>query len=176
MYLNLGCGDAPVKGFLNIDLHQGKYVDEVIDLNILPWKWQDESVDGINISHCLEHLSNTVKILKECHRILKPDGFLEIRVPHASCLTAQGNLEHTGRLFTTASFDFLTSDGYLFGRKLFKQEYMKIRWFRKGFSNIWLISWFVQLFIDLSPKAFERMWCYWVGGADELLWRGRKLE
>jgi len=170
--LNLGCGDSSIEGCINVDLHPGKYVNETVDLNVLPWKWKDNSIDGIYISHCLEHLNDTVNILKECHRILKPGGFLDIKVPHASCLTAQGNLDHTGRLFTTASFDFLTTDNYLFGQKLFEQEYLKIKWFRKGFSNIWLIEWFIQFFIDLSPKAFERIWCYWVGGADEIAWKG----
>ena len=156
--LNLGCGPVYEKGMINVDKSTRWRVDEVVDLDILPWKWGNDSVDGIHMWHCLEHLKDTIGVLRECYRILKVGGWLYIGVPHASCINAQGNLEHTGQLFTTASFDFLTSDNYLMGKKMFEQEYLRIRWFQKGFSNMWLVEWLPQLFINLSPKAFERGW------------------
>ncbi len=173
--LNLGCGPVYKEGMINVDKSPVWKTDAVVDLNLYPWYWEANSVDGIYMWHVLEHLEDVVGVLKECHRILKVGGWLHIGVPHASCINAQGNLEHTGRLFTTASFDFLTSSNYLFGECMFKQDYLKIRWFQKGYKSMWLVEWLPQLLINLSPKCFERGWCYLVGGANGVEWKGTKV-
>lgn len=36
--LNLGCGDLPIKGAINVDTKLGEYVDKVVDLRLLPWE------------------------------------------------------------------------------------------------------------------------------------------
>ena len=38
MRLNLGCGNKPIEGYINIDSIKGKYVDKVLDLNKTKWK------------------------------------------------------------------------------------------------------------------------------------------
>lgn len=45
-------------------------------------KYDNNFFDCINISDVLEHVSNPVDFLIECHRILKPDGHIYLGVPN----------------------------------------------------------------------------------------------
>lgn len=51
----------------------------------------DNSIDAINCSHMLEHLTREegLKFLKECNRVLKPDGIIRIAVPNAERLVSE---------------------------------------------------------------------------------------
>lgn len=46
---------------------------------------RDNSLDFVFSSHCLEHLENWEKALKEWHRTLKSGGVLFLYLPHSSC-------------------------------------------------------------------------------------------
>ena len=50
----------------------------------------DQSVDLILFHHVLEHIprEHTIPLLREFYRVLRPGGYLNIRVPNASCLLA----------------------------------------------------------------------------------------
>jgi len=89
--LNVGCGTNPKPGWVNIDLGRG--ADVAVDVRGgLPF--DDHSCDLIYSEHFLEHLiypQESVPFLRECRRILKADGRIEIGVPDAhyvveSCL------------------------------------------------------------------------------------------
>ncbi|MCA9478560.1 MAG: methyltransferase domain-containing protein [Nanoarchaeota archaeon] len=86
--LNLGCGTDHMKGWLNVDYKDLPEVDKVMDLNKFPYDFKSNSVDYIYMDHVLAHLKYPNKTIKECHRILKKGGILEIKVPHFSCHTA----------------------------------------------------------------------------------------
>lgn len=90
MKLNLGCGDRPLSDWINIDAIVQPGVDMVVDLNQIPWPWEDNAVDEIYTSHCLEHLNDPVVVVQEMHRVLKVGGKVTIIVPHN-----QGILAHT---------------------------------------------------------------------------------
>lgn len=57
---------------------------------------KDSSVDCIYTSHFLEHLYRyqAIEILKECHRVLKPDGILRVSVPDVEKLRSILNTDH----------------------------------------------------------------------------------
>lgn len=103
--LNLGCGFHTPSGWLNVDYAIGAWLAKtpgfatinkkfkIINLN---WSndiflcdltkklpWDDDSVDIIYSSHSLEHLSKIEGryLLRECHRLLKPNGIIRIIVP-----------------------------------------------------------------------------------------------
>lgn len=47
-----------------------------------------DSFDVITMSHVIEHIPDPIRILKECQRILKPNGYLVILTPNNNCLGA----------------------------------------------------------------------------------------
>ena len=44
--------------------------------------YPDNFFDAINISDVLEHVPNPLEFLTECHRVLKPDGYILLGVPN----------------------------------------------------------------------------------------------
>jgi SAM-dependent methyltransferase len=76
--LNLGCSDALVPGFVNVDVVPP--ADVVADLT-RAWPWRDSSVAAIRAHDVIEHLPNAIHTMNEAHRVLKPGGQLEIVVP-----------------------------------------------------------------------------------------------
>lgn len=73
--LNLGAGDVPIDGYVNIDRKMGQ--------EAYPLDYEDNSVDEIRASHILEHfgMNEISKVLKNWVDKLKPGGLLKIAVP-----------------------------------------------------------------------------------------------
>lgn len=85
--LHIGCGDAPLPGWTNIDLMPYPGVDRVLDVTKpLPF----ENVDFIFAEHFIEHLAfeDGAKFLRECRRALKPDGVLRLSTPNLTWVWA----------------------------------------------------------------------------------------
>src|SRR5262245_4071143 len=80
MKLNLGCCDAPIAGFLNVDKADGTGVDMVADLST-PWPWPDSSVQLVRAWDIIEHLPDKILTMNELWRVLAPGGCAEIAVP-----------------------------------------------------------------------------------------------
>lgn len=76
--LNLGCSDAHVPGFLNVDLCEP--ADVIADLS-KPWPWHTSSVDAITAHDIFEHLPSKLHSMNEAYRVLKPGGILDLWVP-----------------------------------------------------------------------------------------------
>ncbi len=81
--LHLGCGNTYKAGWLNIDLARpGRTLDLKWDLRAgLPFS--NQSVESIFSEHLFEHipLPSVMILLKECRRVLAPDGVIRIGVP-----------------------------------------------------------------------------------------------
>jgi len=194
--LNLAAGNKRYdeEGVVNVDIIASPGIDEIVDLNKFPWKWKDNSVDGIHASHILEHFLDHETFLRECHRILKPGGFLRIIVPHCTNMSSVGCLGH----YRTFSYDTLhrylagggLHDCYMFQGIKFKTVEMRVNWvweetvkYPKSIPNLddrlrmiirpidKVISWL----INLGPRWFERFWWPLVGGASEVVWEGVKV-
>ncbi len=80
IWLNIGCGRQHLKGFINMD------VDPPYDVRLdatqgLPY--EEQTVDGIYSEHFFEHLSQVegLRFLRECRRVLKPNGVIRIAMP-----------------------------------------------------------------------------------------------
>lgn len=84
--LNLGCGDMPLPGYVNVDVaveRAGKQPDvcaDVRDLSVFPSNHADE----VMAIHVIEHFYRweVVAILKEWVRVLKPGGKLVLECPN----------------------------------------------------------------------------------------------
>jgi SAM-dependent methyltransferase len=103
VFLNLGCGTNREPNHINVDAFATVNPDVVWDLNVTPYPWAANSVDGIMMYHVLEHLDNWWEAFTECARILKPGGYLRIHVPDESSATALTYRDHV-RVFGLASF------------------------------------------------------------------------
>ena len=79
--LNIGAGEYPLSGFINMDVYEFPGVELICNAIKLPM--EDNSLDEIFMGHSLEHntMSEARKILKECLRVLKPLGKIGIVVP-----------------------------------------------------------------------------------------------
>ncbi len=105
MKLNLGCGSQVVDGWINVDYAIGARFAKIPlfrelnrKLRFLDTDWsekiylhdvsrrlpfEDSSVDVIYTSHTLEHFSKEdgLRLLSECHRVLRNNGKIRIIVP-----------------------------------------------------------------------------------------------
>src|SRR5688572_11002464 len=82
--LNLGSGEFKKEGFLNVDYYSVSEPDLRHDLTSMPYPFGDNHFDWIESDHCLEHLPEPFRIMREIHRIGKPGATVIIRVPHFS--------------------------------------------------------------------------------------------
>ncbi len=74
----MGCGKQIIKGWINID----KYIDlpEVVKMDVSDLEYQSNYADEILAHMVLEHFprTKTKEVLKEWHRVLKPEGKITI--------------------------------------------------------------------------------------------------
>jgi SAM-dependent methyltransferase len=184
--INIGCGRTKIPGVIGLDqVSIDGYVDIVHDLDNTPYPFEDSSVDEIHMYHVLEHLTDPISKLEDLHRILKPDGVIHIRVPHFSSMGAFTDLTHV-RPFGYMSFDCFEKDNYhhFYTSVKFEIIHKEIKYFglypNTGLYAQYihpnqchpLVKPFVRIInwtISLSPTIFERIWCYWVGGATEIV-------
>jgi hypothetical protein len=86
--LNLGSGAKRIEGFLNVDYSEECKPDVVMDLEEVPWQFEDNSVSHIVMSHVMEHLGQTpqrfIAIIKELYRICENQALIDITEPHPS--------------------------------------------------------------------------------------------
>lgn len=87
--INLGAGNDPTSGFVNVDILDLPGIDVVHNLMDFPYPFEDGSATEIRAVDVLEHMDNytadlrpsVIAFIEECHRILKPGGELYIQTP-----------------------------------------------------------------------------------------------
>ena len=82
--IDLGCGQRPKAGYYGLDHLEMPGVDIVAELNEPLSALPDNSVSEVHSFHVLEHVTNLIPLLRELHRVVVPDGKLELVVPHFS--------------------------------------------------------------------------------------------
>ena len=181
--LNIGCGRFPKSGFVNVDWKEGPGVDVVHDLSEFTYPFSNEQFEWIEADHVLEHLSDAFGVMGELHRILKPNGLLIIRVPHFS--RGFAHPEHKRGFDATFPYYFKPEfpGGYV--GFPFAVESVRMRWFAQPYLKksvlskpLQLVGYVVGTVLDflanLSPLVCSRVWCYYVGGFEEVEFVFRK--
>jgi predicted SAM-dependent methyltransferase len=97
-YLDLGCGPNSRADFCNLDYNWHPGIDVCWDVTRrLPF--DDSHVAGIFTEHMIEHLAlgDTLPLLRECRRILRPGGVLRIIVPDGGIYLAEYTKHQAGQ-------------------------------------------------------------------------------
>lgn len=109
--LNLGCGFDKRDGWLNVDNFVECDPDRMLEIERTPWDLPDDAFDEILMKHVLEHVgadfTTFAAIMRELYRVLKPDGVLEIHVPHVRHDTFWSDPTHV-RAFTPLTFEMMS--------------------------------------------------------------------
>lgn len=114
--LNIGCGRDVREGWVNMD---GFVVLPGVlkhDLRDTPWPLESNTFDHVLASHVLEHIMITERngrdviwdVLEEVHRVLKPGGVFEVKVPLGNTLAAFKHANHYRMHFVPEWFEYVT--------------------------------------------------------------------
>jgi SAM-dependent methyltransferase len=105
--LDVGCGDAKVKGAVGIDCVKLPGVDIVHDLKKYPWPIKGQSYDLIYLNNIIEHLPNPIKFMEEVYRICKIGGKVKIVTVYWNHYHSITDPQHVS-FFNEYSWDFFT--------------------------------------------------------------------
>ena len=117
--LHLGCGNKKQQGAIGVDVSADTQADTIYDLDTFPYPFEDNQFDLVLCYDIIEHLTDTVKVMEEIHRVAKPDAIVKIRVPHYACWWGYSDPTHK-KLFSPFSFDHFLEN------KLF-EHYTKVQ-------------------------------------------------
>jgi SAM-dependent methyltransferase len=185
--LNLGSAGRKKDGYINVDWQSIVTPDVSHDLNVFPYPFSDSEFDVIEASHIIEHLDRPFDVMKEIYRILKPGGLLVVKVPHFSRGMAHPEHAHGFDVTFPNYFNSQYSDVGYFGID-FEILVVEMHWLafphilkRMGYSNLYLvliksINRIINFFASLSTHLCSRVWCFWVGGFDEIEFQFRSKK
>lgn len=109
--LDIGCGKNKRDGFIGVDQYPMEGVDIVHDVR-KAWPWDSNSVDEVNCSHFLEHLTagERVHFFNELHRVLKTGAKATVTTPHWASNRAYGDPTHQWPPVAEMAFYYLSKD------------------------------------------------------------------
>lgn len=177
--LNLGSGEVYKDGYVNLDWNTVAKADVYHNLNLLPYPFEDNTFDEIIAHHILEHLDRPFQVMKELHRILKPNGILHIQVPHFSRGFTHAEHAHGFDISFPKYFDKNFTKSGFFGVE-FELKKMELHWLAffdllpyYGYSPfvirlLGMVNNFISALANFNIHLCSRIWCYWVGGFDEI--------
>jgi len=166
--INIGCGSDILEGWINCDLMPGPGVDKVFDLTDgIPMP--DNSADYILASHVLEHIHLWhLKPMSEIHRVLKPGGIAEIRVPYGH------NAEpYHLRFFFPGSMDYFCGDNMSVialdsrRKQMFEKVDMRIK------RTFWF-GWHLKRYMGIK-SVHGKTYSFPIGRKTEIIWKLRKV-
>ncbi len=174
--LNLGCGEFPKSGYINVD----SFFDSAQvkhDLENFPYPFGDDEFSLIELSHVLEHLSQPFEVMRELSRIGRNGAVIVIKVPHFS--RGFTHPDHKRGFDITFPWYFDNQKLQFFQGIRMKLIDMKFEWYAQPYLKKKVISPFlhypllgiskiINFFANFSPAFCSRIWCFWVGGFEEL--------
>jgi SAM-dependent methyltransferase len=178
--LNLGCGEFRKEGYVNLDIRPDVGADIVHDLQVFPYPIPDNEFDLVEADHVLEHLSDPFRVMKELHRVTKNGGTVVARMPHFS----RGFSHPEHKRGFDVSFPLYFQPQFKGGYQgvAFELEAIRLTWFAQKYLKERTLSPLqyrlgsaasvvLSSLANLSPFACSRVWCFWVGGFEEIMFR-----
>ena len=183
--LNVGSGEFPKEGFVNVDFYARIEPDVSHDLNSFPYPFEENRFELIEADHVLEHLNDPFGVMKELHRIAADGAQIVIRVPHFS----RGFTHADHRRGFDLSFPYYFNPSFQGGyqgleltlesarltwltQKYLKKTIMSPLTFKIGV----LLDTVFNFFANLHPFVCSRIWCFWVGGFEEVEFKFRVVK
>jgi SAM-dependent methyltransferase len=80
--IDVGCGAKKRPGTLGVDALALPGVDHVVNLDEQPLPFEDSSVGAIFSSHCMEHVRDPLRLLREMFRVAAHGAKFELWVPY----------------------------------------------------------------------------------------------
>lgn len=175
--LNLGSGEFPKKGYINVDINIRARPDVITDLNRYPWPFKDDKFDVVEADHLLEHLDSPFAAMKEIHRISRDGARVIIRVPHFS--RGFTHPDHKRGFDVTFPYYFRSDFKGGFQMVEFGLSKIRLRWFAQPYLKktvlskpvfwvAYIIGKIIDFLANLSPYVCSRTWCFLVGGFEEI--------
>ena len=158
--LDIGSGAKPRAGFYGVDQLATPGVDIVADLNrpleLLP----DNCAEHVFSSHALEHVQDLLLLLREIHRISRPDALIELIVPHFSNPYYYSDPTHVRffGLYTMSYFVDIDKQPHrhkvpaFAGAARFTIEAVSIAFYRFNLLDRLVVP-FLRYFVNRSPGA-----------------------
>jgi SAM-dependent methyltransferase len=112
--LHLGCGRTILDGWVNLDLIPGPGVDVTQNLEecaTKPLPFEDDTFSEFFASHLIEHVTNTLPMMQELHRVAKDGAIAVFRCPHGSNDDAFEDPTHVRQYFAN-SFVYFSQPAY----------------------------------------------------------------
>jgi len=175
--LNLGCGEFKKPGYINVDCYSVSEPDVRHNLEEFPYPFDDHQFSLIEADHLLEHLEDAFQVMKELWRISGHGGLIKIKVPHFS----RGFTHAQHKRGFDASFPLYFNPTYQGGYQGIPLELvsMKLKWFAQPSLRKTILTTpqyvlgkmlgkLIDMFANLSPFLCSRLWCFWVGGFEEI--------
>lgn len=166
MKLNLGCGNRPLKGYINCDISPEVNPNKIVDLE-KPLDFEDNSVDEIIANHVLEHIQNFISLMHEFHRVCKKDTKRKIKTPFYSAWGQFNDPTHL-RFFTPFTFDYFKKGNYSHEvgckKDMFNVKRVKINF---GIGRAKILNWIFNPLINLSHQFYCRFFA-WILPASEI--------
>jgi len=175
--LNLGCGEFKKDGYINVDYYGVTEPDVRHDLNLFPYPFDDNRFTLIEADHLLEHLDDPFRVMRELYRIARDGCVIRLRVPHFS----RGLTHAEHRRGFDVSFPLYFDPSFRGGYQGFTLRLVKmsLRWSAQPYLKKTLLpgavfhiasvlGGMIDFAANLSPYLCSRLWCFWVGGFEEM--------
>ena len=112
--LEFGAGKTPAirddAEVIHLDVLKLPHIEVVHNLEKFPYPFKDNTFDEILAFHVLEHISDTVKVMEEIHRISKNGAIVTIEVPYYNSPSSFRDPTHKS-YFSEGTMDYFTDNG-----------------------------------------------------------------
>lgn len=152
--LNLGCGVDVLEGYVNLDKYPYPRVDVVCDLDLGILPFEDDEFDYVKAENILEHLDYKL-VLVELARIMKKNGFINIRVPHFTSRDVYADPTHKYG-FSVKALKFFVIDDREQNEKYNFRKFRVLECiieFEKRPAMFW--NYFIEMIVNINDSTRE---------------------
>jgi predicted SAM-dependent methyltransferase len=159
MKIDLGCGSSCRPGYVGVDRLALSGVKVVHDLDVLPYPFDNNSVEEIWIDNVLEHLKNPLQVMEEVHRITKAGAKITVAVPYFRSFYATIDPTHRNFFgvhwfsYFNPKHDFFKK--YKYTHCQFDIENIEFDREQKNIPLTWILYRLVRWLARRSPGGYE---------------------